>query len=118
MTMQTTAEVIRQYNEAFRLHDPALLGGLLAADCVIEDTGPAPDGMRREGRAACLQRWAGLAGDRGMQFTPEDVEVHGDLAIIQWHLRWGEGPQDHVRGVNLMRVRNGEITEGKGYVKA
>jgi len=46
------------------------------------------------------------------------VFVLADLAVIQWRLCWGEGPQDQVRGVNLMRVRNGEITEGRGYVKA
>jgi SnoaL-like protein len=118
MTMRVIAEVIEQYNAAFRLHDPALLDGLLAVGCVIEDTGPTPDGARRVGREACLRRWAGLAGDPALQFTPEDVEIHADLAIIQWRLRWGEGPQDHVRGVNLMRVKNGEISEARGYVKA
>jgi len=116
--MRTTAEVIAQYNEAFRLHDPALLDGLLAEDCAIEDTGPAPDGARHAGREACMRRWAGLATDPAIAFTPEDVEIHADLAVIQWRVRWGEGPDDQVRGVNLMRVKNGEITEGRGYVKA
>jgi SnoaL-like domain len=116
--MRTTAEVIEQYNEAFTVHDPALLDGLLAPGCVIEDTGPAPDGALHVGQAACLRRWSGLAGDPALQFTPQDVEIHADLAVIQWRLRWGEGPQDHVRGVNLMRVRNGEIVEARGYVKA
>ena len=116
--MRAIAEVIEQYNEAFRLHDPELLDGLLAADCVIQDTGPIPDGARHVGRDACQRRWAGLAIDPALEFTPEDVEIHADLAVIQWRLRWGEGPQDHVRGVNLMRVTNGEITEARGYVKA
>jgi hypothetical protein len=40
-----------------------------------------------------------------------------DLAVIQWRLRWGDGPADHVRGVNLMRVKNGEIVEGRGNLK-
>jgi ketosteroid isomerase-like protein len=114
----TTEEVIEQYNEAFRRHEPALLDGLIAEDCVIEDTGPAPDGARHIGREACLARWAGLAGDTDLQFQPEHVEIHGDLAVIRWILRWGDAPADHVRGVNLMRVRDGEIVEGAGYLKA
>ena len=41
-----------------------------------------------------------------------------DRAIILWRFCWGEGEQNSVRGVNLMRVRDGLIVEGRGYVKA
>jgi hypothetical protein len=38
-----------------------------------------------------------------------------DRAIIAWRLhREGSGP---VRGVNLMRTRDGQIVEARGYVK-
>jgi len=57
-TGRTTREVLDQYNEAFRLHDPAFLDDLIADDCIIEDTGPAPDGLLREGGQACLARWS------------------------------------------------------------
>jgi hypothetical protein len=30
---------------------------------------------------------------------------------------WGPEPMDSVRGVNLMRVRDGRIVEAQGYVK-
>ena len=49
MKARTTREVLDRYNEAFRLHDSTLLDDVVADDCVIEDTSPAPDGMRREG---------------------------------------------------------------------
>ena len=48
-TARTTREVLDRYNEAFRLHDPAPLEDLVADECVIEDTGPAPGGARHEG---------------------------------------------------------------------
>ena len=118
MSERSIAEVIAQYNEAFRLHDPQLLVGLIAEDCVIEDTTPAPDGARHVGGAACLARWTGLAGDHGLTFTPEDVEIVGDRAVIPWQLTWGPGPADRVRGVNLMRLRAGRIIEALGYVKS
>lgn len=118
ITARTTREVLDQYNEAFRLHDPALLDDLVAEDCVIEDTSPAPDGVRREGGQACLARWRELAGNSGLKFTPEAAEILGNLAVQPWVLRWGDGEKDRVRGVNLIRIRDGRIVEARGYVKA
>jgi ketosteroid isomerase-like protein len=118
MKARTTREVLDRYNEAFRLHDPTLLNDVIADDCVIEDTSPAPDGLRREGGQACLARWSELAADRALEFTPEAAEIHGDLAVQPWLLRWGNGENDRVRGVNLIRIRNGRIVEARGYVKA
>lgn len=115
---RTTRDVLDRYNEAFRAHDPALLAGLIADDCVIEDSGPAPDGVRRVGGAACLARWSELAGNPALRFTPEPAEILGDLAVQPWLLQWGDGEQDHVRGVNLLRIRAGRIVEARGYVKA
>ena len=117
-TTRTIHEVLDRYNEAFRTHDPTLLHDLIADNCVIEDTGPAPDGLRREGGAACLARWSELAGNRALEFTPEATEIHGDLAVQPWGLRWGDGGNDRVRGVNLIRVRHGRIVEARGYLKA
>ncbi|MBB5788384.1 nuclear transport factor 2 family protein [Jiangella mangrovi] len=115
---RSTREVLDQYNEAFRLHDPSLLTDLIADDCVIDDSGPAPDGVLRVGREASLARWSELAANHDLTFTPELAEIHGDLAVQPWHLQWGEGEQDRVRGVNLIRIRDGRIVEARGYVKA
>lgn len=117
-TARTTREVLDRYNDAFRLHDPTLLADVVADDCVIEDTSPAPDGMRREGGQACLARWSELAANRELEFTPETPDVHGDLAVQPWSLRWGNGEADRVRGVNLIRIRDGRIVEARGYVKS
>ncbi|MFC8732784.1 nuclear transport factor 2 family protein [Luteimicrobium sp. NPDC057192] len=70
------------------------------------------------GGAACLARWSALAADRALTFTPEGSEVLGDLVVQPWLLVWGAGAQDRVRGVNLIRVRDGRIVEARGYVKA
>ncbi len=115
---RTTREVLDLYNEAFRLHDPAFLEDLIADECVIEDSGPAPGGILREGREACLARWSELAANRDLSFTPETADILGDLAVQPWGLRWGDGELDHVRGVNLIRIRDGKIVEARGYVKA
>jgi hypothetical protein len=117
MPVRTTADVIDQFNRAFVSHDPAALAGLIAGDCVMEAIQPAPDGARYEGREACLAFWRALADDRTTQFEPEEITIAGERATIRWRYRFGDGPADSVRGVNLMRVRDGLIIEALGYSK-
>ncbi|HYR78472.1 MAG TPA: nuclear transport factor 2 family protein [Candidatus Dormibacteraeota bacterium] len=113
----TTDEVMRRFNDVFQLHDPSALNELVAEDCVIENTQPAPNGSRHVGRDACVALWTGIATAPGTHFDLENVIVSGDRAIILWRFCWGEGEANSVRGVNLMQVRDGLIVEAKGYVK-
>ena len=117
MSNSKTAEVIQQFNDAFQRHDPAHLTELVAQDCVIENTQPAPNGAREIGREACIARWTEIATTPGTRFDLEDVLVAGEHAIIRWRYWWGEGESNSVRGVNLMRVQHGQIVEAMGYVK-
>ena len=114
---QTTSDVIRRFNEVFQQHDPAALPDLIAADCVIENSNPAPNGSRHVGREACVALWRRIATTAGTHFELEEVVVTGERATIRWRLRWGEEESQSVRGVNLMRVQNGQIVEALGYVK-
>jgi ketosteroid isomerase-like protein len=112
-----TSEVIQRFNRAFLEHDASALTGLVGEDCVMEAIQPAPDGARYEGREACLAFWQALTDDRSTQFEPEEVIVAADRATIRWRYRYGDGDADYVRGVNLMRVRDGVIVEALGYSK-
>ena len=109
-----TAEIMARFNDAFLTHDPSLLEGLIGADCVIENTTPAPDGARHVGGEACLKLWQAIATQPGTRFDVEDVVAAGDRATIRWRYHFGE--RQSVRGVNLMRVRDGQIVEAMGYV--
>ncbi|HJU10398.1 MAG TPA: nuclear transport factor 2 family protein [Candidatus Binataceae bacterium] len=112
-----TAEIIRRFNDVFQRHDPSALSDLVAEDCIIENTQPAPNGARQVGREACVATWQQIATTPGTHFDLEDVVVSDDRAIIRWRYWWGEGECNSVRGVNLMRVRDGQIVEAMGYVK-
>lgn len=112
-----TKEVIRKFHEAFDRHDPWAMDDLVAEDCVIENTSPAPDGARLVGKAACLANWQALASSTGTGFVREEVFVVGDRAVIRWRYCWGADDNSSVRGLNLMRVRDGRIVEAMGYVK-
>jgi ketosteroid isomerase-like protein len=117
MTDEKTRQIVTQFDAAFRTHDPSLLEGLLAEDCVLENSGPAPDGSRHVGRAACQEFWSGIAANTDANFETEEIWTAGDRAVIRWRLRWGPTEAESVRGVNLMKVRDGLIVEGMGYVK-
>jgi hypothetical protein len=83
----------------------------------MEAIQPAPDGARYEGREACLAFWKALAEDHSTQFEAEEIVVSGERATIRWRYRYGDALADSVRGVNLMRVRDGQVTEALGYSK-
>ncbi|MGW4897841.1 nuclear transport factor 2 family protein [Kitasatospora sp. NPDC004240] len=117
MQPRTTAAVIDLFNQAFTDHDPDLIDDLVGEGCVMESVQPAPDGGRWEGREDCVAFWRTLAADRTVRFRPEEVIVMGERATIRWRYRFGEGPADYVRGVNLMHVRGGRIVEALGYSK-
>ena len=64
-TAPTTRMVIDRFNEAFNRHDADALAPLLTDDTVFEDTSPAPDGRRIEGRP----QWS-HSGGGGSRATP------------------------------------------------
>ncbi|MGX9181285.1 nuclear transport factor 2 family protein [Mesorhizobium sp. BHbdii] len=110
-----TAEIMRRFNDVFQNHDPSPLPGLVAEDCVIENTVPAPDGARHSGREACVGLWSAIASEPGTRFDIEETFVAGDRATIRW--RYWRADGNSIRGVNLMRIADGQIVEAMGYVK-
>lgn len=113
-----TKAILERFNQVFLTHDPRTLGDLVAEDCVIENTQPAPDGSRHEGKAACIELWTHIATMPGAHFEPEAIIADGDRGEIRWRLVRGPDSASSVRGINLMRVRDGRIIEALGYVKA
>ena len=112
-----TETILQRFNGVFLSHDPAALQELVADDCIIENTQPAPDGSRHEGKDACIALWTKIATTPDIHFETERIMARGDRGIIQWRLVWGPDHSSSVRGVNLMRVRAGRIVEAQGYVK-
>ena len=58
-----------------------------------------------------------LIDDTTSHFEVEDVHTGDEWALIRWRYVWGPGPDDSVRGVNVMRVVDGKIVEAAGYSK-
>lgn len=104
---------MERFNSAFVAHRRQDLDELIGEGCVLENTAPAADGARYEGREACLGFWKEVASSASRMFEAEEIWASGDRGIVRWSEREG----DRVRGVNIMRVRDGKIVEGMGHVK-
>ena len=47
-------------------------------------------------------------------FAGEEMLACGDRAVVRWNCRFADG---HVRGVDVVRVRDGKVAEILSYVK-
>jgi ketosteroid isomerase-like protein len=116
---RTTRSVIDHFNETFNQHDADALSPLLTDDTVFEDTSPAPDGQRIEGKAAVVAYWRGwFARNPDAAFEAEDVIVSGDRAVVRWvYRKLRSGQPWHLRGVDVFTVRDGRVAAKLAYVK-
>jgi ketosteroid isomerase-like protein len=118
-SMDTTAAAVTRLNDAVNAHDIAALAAALTDDCVFENTAPAPDGTRFEGRAAVLgffEKWFRLNPDA--RFEVEEAFSSGDRYVVRWvYRKMRDGKPWHLRGVDILRVRDGKVAEKLAYVK-
>jgi ketosteroid isomerase-like protein len=115
----STRIVVDRFNDAFNRHDADALAPLLTDDTVFEDTSPAPDGRRIEGKAAVVAFWrAWFTRNPDANFQAEDVIVCGDRAVVLWvYRKLRNGQPWHLRGVDVFTVREGKVAAKLAYVK-
>lgn len=111
---EAVTELIDRFGATWNDHDLDAALALCSPDVVFESTGPAPDGVRAEGIDEVRAAWAAIFADRTARFTTEELIVAGDRAVSTWRYDWADG---HVRGVDVMRVRDGAVCEKFSYVK-
>ncbi len=114
-----TRQAIERFNEAFNRHDADALAELLTDDTVFEDTSPAPDGRRIEGKAAVVEFWRGwFARNSDARFEAEEMIVSGNRAVVPWvYRKMRNGQPWHLRGVDIFSVRDGKVAAKQAYVK-
>jgi ketosteroid isomerase-like protein len=110
-----TRDTIMKFHEALNRRDLDALGNLITDDCVFETTSPAPDGTRHVGRHAVLEACrVFFAGSPTTHFDVEEMFGAGDRVTVRWLYTWADG---HVRGADVVRVRDGRVAETLAYVK-
>lgn len=111
--------VVARLSEAFGRGDVAAIMATLSDDCVFESTSP-PDGERVEGAEAVRGVWEAMfEGTADPRFEEEELFVAGDRGVLGWRYSWtgADGSQGHVRGVDVLRMRDGKVCEKRSYVK-
>ena len=119
LAMASTEEAIDRFNEAFNRHDVDAVMAAMTDDCVFENTSP-PHGQRHEGHQQVRAAWEEFfAASPSAHFDAEDVIVAGDRCVVQWRYTWtnDDGSTSALRGVDVLRVRDGKIAEKFAYVK-
>jgi len=116
---QATRTAIEKFNEAFNRHDADALATLLTEDTVFEDTSPAPDGRRVEGKAGVVTFWREwFMHNANARFEAEELIVSGNRATVLWvYRKMRNGQPWHLRGVDIFTVRDGKIAAKLAYVK-
>ena len=112
-TSRTTIEAVQRLDAAFDRGDIDAFMAAMTDDCVWESFTPAPDGQRHEGQAAVRQAMTEFLGSFPA-FEGEEMLTCGDRAIVRWNCRFDGG---RVRGVDVVRVRDGKVAEILSYVK-
>jgi ketosteroid isomerase-like protein len=116
---QATRTAVDSFNEVFNRHDIEALAALLTDDTIFEDTSPAPDGRRIEGKSAVVEFWRGwFARNPDARFEAEEIIVSGSRAVVRWvYRKRREGQPWHLRGVDIFTVRDGRVAAKFAYVK-
>lgn len=112
--------LLTRFSNAFGAGDVDAIMSLMTDDCVFEATSPAPDGGRHEGAAAVRRVWEELfTGTADASFATEEAFACEDRGVLRWRFSWTEadGSPGHVRGVDVLRFRDGKVSEKLSYVK-
>jgi ketosteroid isomerase-like protein len=115
-----TLAAVRRFLDAFARHDVDGIMAAMTEDCVFENTYPPPDGERHVGQAAVRGFWERFFRDTpSAAFETEEMFAGGARCAVRWLYRWrnADGSAGHVRGVDLLRVRDAKVVEKLSYVK-
>jgi predicted SnoaL-like aldol condensation-catalyzing enzyme len=110
--------MVIEFNEAFNRHDVPGMMALMTDDCIFENTDPAPDGSVYTGKQAVTRFWKEFFDQSPRaHIDVEEVFGVGLRCVLRWRYTWGDGANEHVRGTDLYRMKDGLIYEKLSYVK-
>jgi ketosteroid isomerase-like protein len=113
---EETIAAVTRFNDALNRHDLDAAMALMTDDCVLDTTWPPPDGELLQGQAAVRAYWERmLQSSPDAHFEAEELFATGDRCTVRW--RYTFNGSEHIRGVDVLRVRDGKIAEKLAYVK-
>jgi|GEM_PF-877188 len=118
--VESALRVVMEFSEAFNRSDMDAMMRLMSDDCVLESSGPAPDGAVYSGKAAVSGYWEEcMRGMPGAALAIEQIYGTGLRCVILCKLEWTDaaGRRRHIRASGVFRVENGLIREQMSYLK-
>lgn len=118
--LESAMRVAIKFNDAFNRHDIAGMMQLTSDDCIFESFSPPPDGTLYPGKEAITQFWEEFFRQSPhAQLEIEEIFGLGERCITRWKYNWKNknGEKEHIRGIDLIRVRNDSVCEKLSYVK-
>ena len=120
MVTASTIQTVEHFNEVVNHHDVDAIMAAMTDDCVFENTAPFPDGTRYVGQTVVRAFWVDFfAASPHARFSTEDMFAADNRCMVRWRYDWGvsDGEAEHIRGVDVFRVRDGKVAEKLSYVK-
>jgi ketosteroid isomerase-like protein len=113
-------ELVIRFNQALNRQDVDTMMGLMAEDCVFENTAPSPEGARYQGQEAVRAFWEEFfrsSLEPGIEI--EEIFAEGERCVMRWVYHWLDtrGEPGHIRGVDIYKIRGAKIAEKLSYVK-
>lgn len=118
--LEAAPRLVLEFNDAFNRHDAAGMMRLMSADCIFENTAPAPNGTLYSGQEAVTSFWQDFFRESpNARIEIEEIFGMGNRCIMRWKYSWADsaGGTGHVRGVDVFKIRDGLICEKLSYVK-
>ncbi len=106
--------VVQAVAKAWDEHDLDAVLALVTEDAAFESARPGVNGSRVVGIDALRAAWSPSFAAASGTFEIEDTFVAGDRVVQMWRYLGGANV---VRGVDVLRVRDGRVAEKFGYVK-
>jgi ketosteroid isomerase-like protein len=115
-----TIAAVRRWLEAYIACDLDAVMAAVTEDCIVDLPHPAPDGKRVEGHDAVRAHWEKVFRSFPAEFETEEMFAVGDRCVFRWVRHWvgEEGTPRHIRGIDVLRVRDGKLAEKLVYGKA
>lgn len=118
--LESAVRVGLEFNAALNRHDVAGMMQLMSEDCIFETTVPAPDGVMYSGKEVVTQFWRDFFRESPhAHIEIEEIFGLGIRCVMRWRYDWVDVDEQmgHVRGVDIIKVKNGSICEILSYVK-
>lgn len=118
--LENAIRVVLEFNKACNHHDVPGMLQLMSEECLLENSGPAPQGAACHGREAIARYWEDFfRAAPQARFEIEEIYSLSVRCVMRWKYSAGDAStgQPPLRGVDLFQVQEGLICQQLTYIK-